>query len=103
MPAFRNLPIDRRRLNMKDRSDLSRGGGRQNEERAQSYLKAYKGEVAYQANKPIKTTSQTPGTGGMTQGLDIQAQRQREIGEEKAREASFKPDLEDNIYDIYKN
>ena len=102
MSAFRSDPIDRRRLNMRDRRDLDAGGGRQSEERAQSYLKAYKGEVAYQAKKPIKTTSQTPGTGGMTQGLGIQQQRQREIGDANRRSEGFKPDMEDNIYDIYK-
>ena len=101
MSAFRSDPIDRRRLNMRDRSDLNRGGGRQSEERAQKYLKAYKGEVAYQAKKPIKTTTQTPGTGGMTQGLAIQQQRQREIGDANRRSEGFKPDMEDNIYDIY--
>lgn len=84
------------------------GGGRSSEERAQKYLKAYKGEVAYQAKKPIKTTTQTPGTGGMVlgrtdskKGLGIQAQRQREVGEQNKRSASFEPELEDNIYDIY--
>ena len=88
---------------MRDRSDLNRGGGRQSEENAQRYLRAYKGNVAYEAKKPIKTTTQTPGTGGMTQGLGIQQQRQREIGDANRRSEGFKPDMEDNIYDIYKN
>ena len=98
---FRNTPIDRRRLNMRDRRDLDKGGGRQSEERAQNYLKAYKGKVAYQGKKPIKTTAQTPGTGGMTQGLGIQQERQRKIGEAKERAQNFRPDMDDTIYDIY--
>lgn len=103
MSAFRSEPIDRRRLNMRDRSDLSRGGGRQNEERAQSYLRAYKGQIDYAGKQQENTTPQTPGTGGMTQGLGIQQQRQRDVGQQKRRSEGFRPELEDNIYDIYQN
>ena len=101
MSAFRGEPIDQRRLNMRDRHDLNAGGGRQKEERAQRYLKAYKGAVAYEAKKPIKTTTQTAGSGGMTQGLSIQQQRQRDIGDQKRRSESFKPDMDNSLYDIY--
>jgi len=101
--AFRSEPIDRRRLNMRDRSDLNRGGGRQSEERAQRYLRAYKGQMDYEGKRQENTTPQTPGTGGMTQGLGIQQQRQREIGDANRRSEGFKPDLEENIYDIYEN
>ena len=103
MSAFRSEPIDRRRLNMRDRRDLDIGGGRQKEERAQSYLRAYKGQIDYAGKQQENTTPQTPGTGGMTQGLGIQQQRQRDVGQQKRRSESFRPELEDNIYDIYQN
>ena len=103
MSAFRDTPIDRRRLDMRDRRDLDKGGGRRSEERAQSYLRSYKGKVDYASKQQENTTPQTPGTGGMTQGLGIQQQRQREIGDANRRSKGFKPDLEENIYDIYEN
>ena len=103
MSAFRDTPIDRRRLDMRDRRDLDKGGGRQSEERAQSYLRSYKGKVDYLGKQQENTTPQTPGTGGMTQGLGIQQQRQREVGDANRRSEGFKPDLEENIYDIYEN
>lgn len=101
MPAFRNEPIDQRRLNMRDRRDLRVGGGASSQERAQSYLRAYKGQLDYDGKRQERTTSQTPGTGGMTQGLGIQQERQRQIGEDKQRAKDLRPDMEDNIYDIY--
>jgi len=99
--AFRNSTIDQRRLNMRDRSDLRSGGGKANEEKAQSYLRAYKGQMDYDAKRQERTTTQTPGTGGMTQGLGIQQERQRQIGADKQRAKDLRPDMEDNIYDIY--
>jgi len=99
--AFRNAPIDQRRLNMKDRRDLRTGGGKSSEERAQSYLRAYKGQMDYEGKRQERTTTQTPGTGGMTQGLGIQQERQRQIGADKQRAKDLRPDMEDNIYDIY--
>lgn len=101
MSAFRNAPIDQRRLNMRDRSDLRSGGGKANEEKAQSYLRAYKGQMDYEGKRQERTTTQTPGTGGMTQGLSIQQDRQRQIGDEKRRAKELRPEIEDNIYDIY--
>ncbi len=101
MSAFRNAPIDQRRLNMKDRRDLRTGGGKSSEERAQSYLRAYKGQMDYEGKRQERTTTQTPGTGGMTQGLGIQQERQRQIGADKQRAKDLRPDMEDNIYDIY--
>jgi len=99
--AFRNAPIDQRRLNMRDRRDLSAGGGKSSAERAQSYLRAYKGQMDYDGKRQERTTTQTPGTGGMTQGLGIQQERQRQIGADKQRARDLRPDMEDNIYDIY--
>lgn len=103
MSAFRSDPIDRRRLNMRDRRDLDKGGGYASEKREDRQVRNIKGVVDYNAKQQENTTPQTPGTGGMTQGLSIQQERQRRMGEAKERAQSFRPDMEDNIYDIYKN
>jgi len=101
--AFRSDPIDRRRLNMRDRRDLDKGGGYASEKREDRQVRNIKGVVDYNAKQQENTTPQTPGTGGMTQGLSIQQERQRRMGEAKERAQSFRPDMEDNIYDIYQN
>ncbi len=103
MSAFRSDPIDRRRLNMRDRRDLDKGGGYASEKREDRQVRNIKGVVDYNAKQQENTTPQTPGTGGMTQGLSIQQERQRRMGEAKERAQSFRPDMEDNIYDIYQN
>jgi hypothetical protein len=100
---FRDGPIDRRRLNMRDRRDLDKGGGYAKELRQEKQVRGIKGAVDYASKQQENTTPQTPGTGGMTQGLAIQQERQRKMGEAKERAQSFKPDLEENIYDIYEN
>ncbi len=102
MSAFRNSPIDQRRLNMRDRSDLNKGGGYASEVRENRQVRGIKGSMDYAGKRQERTTSQTPGTGGMTQGLGIQQERQRKIGEAKERAQSFRPDMSENIYDIYK-
>jgi len=101
--AFRSEPIDRRRLNMRDRRDLDKGGGYASEVREDNQIRNLKGIIDYSSKQQRNTTPQTPGTGGMTQGLAIQQERQRKMGEAKERAQSFKPDLEENIYDIYEN
>ena len=98
---FRNTPIDRRRLTMRDRRDLDKGGGYASEVRENKQVRNIKGAVDYSAKQQENTTPQTPGTGGMTQGLGIQQERQRKMGEAKERAQSFKPDMDDTIYDIY--
>ena len=101
MSAFRSEPIDRRRLNMRDRRDLDKGGGYASEVREDNQVRGLKGAIDYAGKQQQNTTPQTPGTGGMTQGLAIQQERQRKMGEAKERAQSFRPDLEDNIYDLY--
>ena len=101
MSAFRSDPIDRRRLTMRDRRDLDKGGGYESEVREDKQVRNIKGAVDYSAKKQENTTPQTPGTGGMTQGLGIQQERQRKMGEAKERAQNFRPDMDDTIYDIY--
>ena len=101
MSAFRSDPIDRRRLSMRDRRDLDKGGGYASEKRQDRQVRQIKGAVDYNAKQQENTTPQTPGTGGMTQGLSIQQERQRKMGEAKERAQSFRPDMDDTMYDIY--
>ena len=88
---------------MRDRRDLDKGGGYASEVRENKQVRGIKGSIDYASKQQENTTPQTPGTGGMTQGLGIQQQRQREVGDANRRSEGFKPDLEENIYDIYEN
>ena len=99
---FTSNPIDRRRLNMKDRSDLSRGGVYMQQSNAYKRAKALNAQNKMLANRDQRTTTQKPGSGGFSGGVGIQQQRYREIGQQNERTKGFMPELEDNIYDIYK-
>lgn len=102
MSAFRNTPVDLRYLSDQDKSNFKRGGGYGQQVTALKRAKAYKGRMAYDAKRQERTTTQTPGTGGFTKGIALQQQRNREIGQEQSRAESLRPDMENNIYDIYK-
>ena len=86
---------------MRDRRDLDKGGGYASEKREDRQVRNIKGVIDYDSKRQEKTTTQTPGTGGMTQGLSIQQERQRNRGEAKERAQSFRPDMDNSIYDIY--
>ena len=63
--------------------------------------KAYKSQLSRNQKQKQFATEQKPGTGGFTQGLSRQQQRMREVGQEKRRAESFRP--EDAVSrDIYK-
>ena len=102
MSAFRNTPIDRRRLNKQDRGDLNRSGSYVAQVQAHRRAKAYIAHNKLLANRDQRTTTQTPGTGGFTQGLGIQQQRNREMGEERRINEGNRPEMDNSIYDIYK-
>ena len=61
--GLRNKPIDRRRLNMKDRSDYNNSGEYGNKAQALSRVRQYRGRQAYQRNLPTNTQGRTPGSG----------------------------------------
>ena len=94
---------DLRYLSDQDKSDLQRGGGRSQQETAYKRARAYKGNMAQNAKRPERTTTQTPGTGGFTAGIETQQQRYREMGQENERAEGLMPDKDTSIYDdIYK-
>ena len=90
---------------MQDRRDLDAGGGYAAQEQAYKRARAYNANKRILENRDIKTTTQTPGSGGQTigpKGTGIQQQRYREIGQDKRRQESMRPEVDSTMYDIYK-
>ena len=102
MSNLRNKPIDQRYLSDQDKADYRRGGGASSQARALKRAKAYQGNMAYKAKRDIRTTQKTPGTGGFTGGIQQQQERYRQMGAERSRAQSNRPDMDNSIYDIYK-
>ncbi len=97
----KNGPVDRRRLSDQDKEAYNKSGAYGERAKAVSKTRAYRGQRAYEAKRPQASTPQTPGTGGMGVGLGAQIDRNREIGANKRKSESFRPDT-DNVYkDIY--
>ena len=60
---LRNKPVDRRYLSDKDKSDYNQSGEYAARATALSRARGRKGAMAYEANRPKRTQSQTPGKG----------------------------------------
>ena len=99
---FLNKPIDRRRLNAKDRADYNKGGGYASQQQALKRARAYNAQNKMLANRDQRTTTQTPGTGGQSAGIGYQQERYRQIGQENAAAKANRPDMDNTMYDIYK-
>lgn len=102
MNNFNNKPIDRRRLNMRDRSDYNQGGGYGSEMSSYKRTRALNAQNSLLANRDQSTTTQTPGTGGFTAGLAIQQERYRRMGQENQQAKANRPQIDNSMYDIYK-
>jgi len=99
--GVKNGPVDRRRLSDQDKQAYNSSGAYGERAQAVGRTRAFRGRRAYDAKRPIASTPQTPGTGGMGVGLGAQIERNREIGTNKRKSESFRPDM-DNVYeDIY--
>ena len=96
---LRNKPIDRRYLNKKDRADYNQSGEYGNRASALARVRGYKGQMAYQANRPMNTQGRTPGTGGFNKGIGVQQARMRDYGASRRSEYQVKPPS--NKGDIY--
>jgi len=92
--GVKNGPVDRRRLSDQDKEAYNQSGAYGERASAVKRVKAYRGDRAYQAKRPVASTPQTPGTGGMGVGLGAQIQRNQKIGADKRKSESFRPDLE---------
>ena len=88
---LRNKPVDRRYLSDKDKSDYNQSGEYAARATALARARGRKGQMAYQANRPINTTTRTPGTGGMGKGIGVQQKRLGEYGRGRTSEFSMKP------------
>ena len=93
---LRTKPIDRRRLSAQDKSDYNMSRSKKI-----AGARSRRGAMAQRENMPIAHTSQKPGTGGFTQGLSIQQQRNREKGAEIRRSKALRPTADMSMYEIY--
>ena len=99
--GVKNGPVDRRRLSDQDKEAYNSSGAYGERAQAVGRTRAYRGRRAYDAKRPIASTPQTPGTGGLGVGLGAQQSRNREIGVNKRKSESFRPEM-DNVYeDLY--
>ena len=101
MSNLRTDKVDLRRLSDQDKHDFQKGGGYGEQVSALKRARSYQGNMAYNAKRQERTTTQTPGTGGMSPGIGMQQERYREIGQENERAKGNRPDMENAIYVIY--
>ena len=94
---LRNKPIDKRRLSAEDRQAY-RSSARS---RAASRTRQQQGQMNQLRNRPERTVTSKPGTGGSTKGIALQQQRVREKGQELQRSKALRPPVDQSIYDIY--
>ncbi len=87
-PAFRNKPVDRRRLSAQDRQSYKPNKRLGALAKAKSFKRSW---ASSQKRKPF-ATEQKPGTGGFTQGIARQQERLRVKGQEERRAKSFRPE-----------
>jgi len=99
--GVKNGPVDRRRLSDQDKAAYNQSGAYNERASAVKRVKAYRGDRAYQAKRPVASTPQTPGTGGMGVGLGAQIQRNQEIGANNRKSESFRPDMDSVYKNIY--
>ena len=88
--GIRNKPVDRRYLNDKDKADYENSGGFGKAAQAVSRARAYRGSMAYSQNRPRRTVTRTPGTGGMSKGIGYQQDRLRKVGQDNSNKFSLK-------------
>ena len=89
--GLRNKPIDRRRLNAKDRSDYNQSGDYASHASALSKARARRGQMAYQQNRPMNTQGRTPGSGSFNVKGEIQQRRLAKYGESRKSDFQIKP------------
>ena len=96
---LRNKPVDRRYLSDQDKNDYNQSGEYGRRATALARARGRKGQMAYQANRPMNTQGRTPGTGGFSAGIGIQQQRLGEFGRSKKSDFSLKsPSNKGDIY-----
>ena len=101
--GVKNGPVDRRRLSDQDKAAYNQSGAYGERATAVARTRAYRGNMAYRAKTPPAATEQTPGTGGLGVGLGAQVERNQEIGANKRKSESYRPDKPDIKSSIYQN
>ena len=99
--GVKNGPVDRRRLSDQDKAAYNQSGAYGERATAVARTRAYRGNMAYKAKAPVAATPQTPGSGGMGVGLGAQISRNQEIGANKRKSESFRPDKPDIKSGLY--
>jgi len=98
---IKNKPVDRRYLSDQDKSDYNQGAY-QARAQAVGRTRAYRGNQAYDTNRPIAAQTRTPGSGGFTVFGVAQQARNRKIGQDNLRSESLRPESVTDVYkDIY--
>ena len=82
--GIRNKPVDRRYLSDKDKGDYNNSCEYSKTAQAVGRARAYRGRMAYQENRPKRTVTTTPGTGGQSKGIGYQQDRLRKIGQDNS-------------------
>ncbi len=99
--GLRNKPLDRRYLRDDEREAYDASGDYNARASALKRTKAYKGQMAYAQNRPIRTVTTRPGTGGQNSGIGIQRQRKVNQAMANERSADLRPEMDTtpNIYE----
>ena len=88
--------LDRRYLSRKDRQDWNQSGAASRQQQALSRVRAWKGSVNWEKNRPKRTTlPKSMGkshTGDFTQGIAAQQMRLREKSAELKRSKQLRPE-----------
>ena len=92
--GLRNGPVDRRYLSDQDKSDYNQSGEYGERASALSRARQYRGQMSYQQNRPQRTVTSTPGTGGTYSAGQAQRNRKSAAASQNSRSAGLRPDLE---------
>ena len=91
---LRNGPVDRRYLSDQDKSDYNNSGEYGERASALSRARRYRGQMAYQQNRPKRTVTSTPGSGGTYVKGQAQRNRKSAAAAQNSRSAGLRPDLD---------
>ena len=92
--GLRNGPVDRRYLSDQDKSDYNNSGEYGERASALSRARQYRGQMAYQQNRPKRTVTSTPGSGGTYSRGQAQRNRKSAAAAQNSRSAGLRPELD---------
>ena len=89
--SLRSSKIDKRYLDDTEKAAINATGVQSRQKRDEKRVRARRGALAYQRNRPKNTTTRTPGTGGIG-ASNAQAMRARGVKQDRLRSESFRPE-----------